>query len=94
MLDIIKTAAGSHFLLTELFVVGIGAGMNAPQWIATIGGYADIVFVMFSDARRLEIRQDKTYDDDQEYRKYVKTVPIMIPFVPLYSIKRHKWLVG
>ena len=85
---------GELFLWTGLFVVGIGAGMNAPQWIATIGGYAGIVFVMFSGARRLEIRQDKTYGDDPEYQKYVKTVPIMIPFVPLYSVKRHKWLVG
>ena len=37
---------------------------------------------MFSGARRLEIRQNKNYGKDPEYQKYVKTVPILIPFIP------------
>ena len=85
---------GELFLWTGLFVVGIGAGMNAPQWVACICGYAGIIYVMFSGARRLEERQNRSYGDDPEYRKYAKTVPIMIPFVPLYSVEKYKWLVG
>jgi hypothetical protein len=49
---------------------------------------------MFSGARRLELRQDKNYGADPEYRKYVTTVPILLPFIPLYSVKKHKWLVA
>ena len=57
-------------------------------------GYIGIIFVMFSGARRLEIRQDKNYGADSEYQKYVTTVPILLPFIPLYSVKKHKWLVA
>ena len=30
----------------------------------------------------------------REYQQYVKTVPILLPFIPLYSVKKHKWLVA
>jgi hypothetical protein len=49
---------------------------------------------MFSGARRLEIRQDRNYALDPEYLKYIKTVPILIPFVPLYSVKKYSFLVA
>lgn len=29
-----------------------------------------------------------------EYQKYVTTVPILLPFVPLYNVEKHKWLVA
>ena len=45
-------------------------------------------------ARRLELRQDKNYGADPEYQKYVRTVPIIIPFIPLYSVKKYKFLVA
>lgn len=49
---------------------------------------------MFSGTRWLELRQDKNYGSDPEYQKYVRTVPIIIPFVPLYSVKKYKFLVA
>ena len=36
----------------------------------------------------------KNYGNDPEYQKYVTTVPILLPFIPLYSVKKHKWLVA
>lgn len=56
--------------------------------------YLGIIYVMFGGARRLEMRQNRTYGSDPEYRKYVKTTPIMIPFIPLYSVEKYKWLVA
>ena len=53
-----------------------------------------IAWVMFSGARRLELRQDRNYGADPEYQKYVRTVPIIIPFIPLYSVKKYKFLVA
>lgn len=53
-----------------------------------------IVWVMFSGARRLEIRQDRNYGNDPEYQKYISTVPVIIPFIPLYSVKKYKFLVA
>ena len=49
---------------------------------------------MFSGARRLELRQDRTYKDDKDYQEYIKKTPILIPLIPLYSVKKYKWLVG
>ncbi len=84
---------GEMIFWTGVLVSGIGA-VCGWQWIVVAIGYVGIIFVMFSGARRLEIRQDKNYGNDPEYQKYVKTVPILVPFIPLYSVKKHKWLAA
>lgn len=85
---------GELLLWTGVLVSGLNIYQGAAQWIIVLCGYGGIVFVMFSGARRLELRQTRNYGSDPEYRKYVSTVPIMIPFVPLYSVAKYKWLVG
>ena len=77
-----------------MLITGIDALTGIGQWVMALIGYVGIVFVMFSGARRLEIRQNKNYGKDPEYQKYVKTVPILLPFVPLYSVEKYKWLVA
>lgn len=85
---------GEMIFWTGVLISGIGAVTGVGQWIVVLIGYVGIIFVMFSGARRLEIRQNKNYGNDPEYQKYVKTVPIMVPFVPLYSVEKYKWLVA
>lgn len=85
---------GELIFWTGVLITGLDALTGPVQWIVALIGYAGIVFVMFSGARRLEIRQNKNYGSDPEYQKYVKTVPIMIPFIPLYSVEKYKWLIG
>lgn len=85
---------GEMIFWTGVFVSGLSVYANAAQWICAILGYLGIIYVMFGGARRLEIRQDKNYGDNPEYQKYKSTTPIMIPFVPLYSVKEHTWLVA
>ena len=85
---------GEMIFWTGVLISGIGAVEGIGQWIVVLVGYIGIIFVMFSGARRLEIRQDKNYGADPEYQKYVTTVPILLPFIPLYSVKKHKWLVA
>ena len=84
---------GEMIFWTGVLISGIGA-VSGWQWIVVAIGYIGIIFVMFSGARRLDIRQDKNYGNDPEYQKYVTTVPILLPFVPLYSVKKYKWLVA
>lgn len=84
---------GEMLFWTGVLVSGIGA-VYGWQWLMVLLGYFGIIYVMFSGARRLEIRQNKNYGKDPEYQKYVKSVPIMLPFIPLYSVEKHKWLVG
>ena len=85
---------GEMIFWTGVLITGFGALQGAGQWIMALIGYIGIVFVMFSGARRLEIRQNKNYGADPEYQRYVKTVPILLPFVPLYSVEKHKWLIA
>ena len=85
---------GEMTFWTGVFIGGIPIYSGAVQWIVALLGYVGIIYVMFGGARRLEIRQNRTYGQDPEYQKYVKTTPIMIPFIPLYSVEKYKWLVA
>ena len=85
---------GELILWTGVLVSGFGSLSGFGQWALAIIGYLGIIYVMFSGARRLELRQSKTYGSDPEYQKYSSTVPITLPFVPLYSVVKHKWLVA
>ena len=85
---------GEMIFWTGIFISGLNIYHNAAEWICAILGYAGIIYVMFGGARRLEIRQDRNYGNDPAYQNYKSTTPIMIPFLPLYSVKEHKWLVA
>ena len=85
---------GEMLFWTGVFVSGFGSNTGVWQWVAALTGYLGIIYVMFGGARRLEIRQNRSYGSDPEYQKYVKTTPIMIPFIPLYSVEKYKWLVA
>lgn len=85
---------GEMLFWTGVFVSGITVYSGAAQWIIALLGYLGIIYVMFGGARRLEIRQNRTYGSDPVYQKYAKTTPIMIPFIPLYSVEKYKWLVA
>lgn len=85
---------GELILWAGVLVSGIGSLHGPLQWGAAIAGFLLITFVMFSGARRLEIRQDRNYGDDPAYQEYKKTVPILLPFVPLYSVKKYTFLAA
>ncbi len=78
---------GEILFWTGVFLSGFGALKGAWQWIVAIPGFILIVYVMFSGAKRLEIRQNKNYGQLEEYQAYISKTPILIPFVPLYSLK-------
>ena len=75
---------------TGVFVAGITAYANVWQWIVAVFAYVAIVFIMFNGAQRMEKRQNSSYGDKQEYRKYVKKTPIIIPLLPIYSLNKEK----
>ncbi len=85
---------GELLLWLGMLLTGTTALHGALQWIAAIVGFLLIVWVMFSGARRLELRQDRNYGSDPQYQNYIHTVPIILPFVPLYSVKKYKFLVA
>ena len=83
---------GELVIWTGSFIVCFGACCNVWQWIIAAIGYIGIVYVMFSGARRLELRQDLVYGNDPEYQAYIKKTPILLPLVPIYSVSKYKWL--
>lgn len=85
---------GEMLFWTGVVISGIGGVHGVGQWALSLLGYVGIIFVMFSGARRLELRQTKNYGADPEYQAYVKKVPILVPFIPLYSVAKYKWLVA
>jgi len=85
---------GEMIFWTGVLISGVNVLSGFWQWALALIGYIGIIFVMFSGARRLELRQNKNYGNDPEYQKYVKTVPIMVPFIPLYSVEKYKWLIA
>ena len=85
---------GELIFWTGVLLSGLNVLTGVVQWVLALLGYLGIVYVMFSGARRLEVRQNKNYGADPEYQAYVKSTPIMIPFVPLYSVEKYKFLVA
>jgi len=85
---------GELIIWFGVFFSAIQVYKNITQFLISLSGLLTIIFIMFGGARRLELRQDKNYGDMKEYKNYKSTVPIMIPFVPLYSVSKYNWLVG
>ena len=85
---------GEVIFWTGVLISGLNVLTGVGQWCLALLGYVGIVYVMFSGARRLEVRQNKNYGADPEYQAYVKSTPILIPFIPLYSVEKYKFLVA
>lgn len=85
---------GEVLVWTGVFLSGVTALSGVLEWCAALAGWICIVYIMFGGARRLELRQNKNYGEDPEYRQYVKKTPILLPFIPLYSVAKYKWLLG
>lgn len=85
---------GEMIFWTGVLFSGINSFNSFAAWFLSLVGYIGIIYVMFGGARRLEMRQNRNYGSDPEYQKYVSSTPIMLPFIPLYSVEKHKWLVA
>ena len=77
---------------TGSFVITFGSCCTLWQWVIALLGYVGIVYVMFSGARRLELRQREVYGNIPEFQAYIKRTPLLIPFLPLYSLEKYPWL--
>ena len=83
---------GEILVWTGCFIFCFGVSCSVWQWIIALLGYIGIVYVMFSGARRIELRQNETYGNDPEFKSYIKKTPLIIPFLPIYSVAKYSWL--
>ncbi|MBN1873299.1 MAG: DUF1295 domain-containing protein [Anaerolineae bacterium] len=75
------------------WVVGIMFYTTSIQWIASLIGVICIVWIMMGSTKRLEKAQDGRYGDRPEYQQYIRSVPVLFPFVPVYSLKEIRVLL-
>ena len=62
---------------------------NTPmKWIASAVGLVCIVLIMVGSTKRLENTQDERYGGQPKYQDYIGTVPVLFPFIPVYSLKK------
>ncbi|MBN8217567.1 MAG: DUF1295 domain-containing protein [Spirochaetes bacterium] len=71
-------------------LAGISAWNHPLQAVPGILGTICIVLIMMGSTKRLETKQDARYGSDPEYQAYVKKVPVLFPFLPIYSLKNIK----
>ncbi|MFH1809076.1 MAG: DUF1295 domain-containing protein [Pseudomonadota bacterium] len=76
------------------WIAGIAVYVLWLHWLASLAGLVCIVLVMLGSTRRLELKQDERYGDDESYRAYTKTVPVLLPLVPVYSLRNWKIYLG
>lgn len=83
---------GEILMWTGCYILCLGVYCSIGQWIIASLGYIGIVYVMFSGARRIELRQNETYGKDEEFKSYIKKTPLILPFIPIYSVAKYSWL--
>lgn len=76
------------------WVVGTSFYTTPMQWAISLVGLFCIVWIMMYSTKRLEKTQDERYGDMPEYQQYVQSVPILFPFVPVYSLKKSRALLN
>ncbi len=71
-----------------VWMAGIGFYKTALEWIISLIGLVCIVYIMFGSTKRLEKTQISRYGSQPEFQQYTKTVPILIPWLPLYTLQK------
>ena len=69
------------------FVAGIVAYAAWWHWLMALIGIVCIVLIMMGSTKRMEFKQDDRYGGDPKYDAYVHSVPVLLPWVPLYTLK-------
>lgn len=72
------------------FIGGIGIYNSIFRWSISFFGLIAIIYIMYDTAKRLEKRQNKNYKNDPVYQKYIKTTPILIPFIGSYTFEKQE----
>jgi len=78
-----------------VFWLGVWVSANSTfqtlsTWALGSLGFLFIILVMVGAGRRLELKQDKIYGSDAAYKAYSRRVPILFPFLPIYSLQSPK----
>jgi steroid 5-alpha reductase family enzyme len=79
---------GEILVWTGNYVCALSYCSTWWQWTLATLGVVSIVLVMMGSTKRQEKKQSETYDKDPAFRKYEKSVPVLFPWVPVYSLQK------
>lgn len=68
-------------------VAGVSSYATAYHWASALTGLVCITLIMVGSTKRLEAKQAVRYGSRADYQKYSTTVPVLFPFVPVYSLR-------
>ncbi len=85
---------GEMIFWSGAFLSGAAGYGTLLHWLIAAAGLLCIQLVMLGSTRRLELKQEARYGGDPAFQCYVREVPVLIPFVPLYSLKRLRIYLG
>ena len=72
------------------WVAGLSAYHHWLHWLATGVGLICIELIMMGSTKRLESGQKERYGHHDDFVRYTRTVPVLFPFVPVYSLENVK----
>ncbi len=81
---------GEILFWTGNFVIGIPFYTVWWHWVISGVGLVAIILIMIGSTKRLEVKQMQRYGTDPAFQKYIKTVPVLWPWLPVYSLKNVK----
>jgi len=69
------------------WIAGLTFYTSGLRWVISLLGLVCIVLIMMGSTKRLEQAQQERYGQLPEYQAFVQTVPVLFPFIPIYSLK-------
>ena len=70
------------------WMMGAPFYMGPWQWVGSLFGLVCIILIMMGSTKRLENDQEKRYGPLSEYQTYIRSVPILFPFIPIYTLNK------
>lgn len=77
-----------------VFVAGLHAYDHWLRWGTAVVGFVCIQLIMVGSAGRLERIQNRRYGGSEDYQAYVARVPVLLPWVPVYSLQKWRIYLG
>lgn len=69
------------------WLVGAAIYDGILQWVISLIGFVCITLIMMGSTKRLEKGQAQRYGHLPEYQQYITSVPVLFPFIPVYTLE-------
>ncbi|MDC0947730.1 DUF1295 domain-containing protein [Gammaproteobacteria bacterium] len=83
---------GEMLFWTGNFIAALTVYVAWWQWLIAVSGWISIELIMVGSTRRLELKHEQRYAETSGYQHYVETVPVLLPWLPIYSVR--KWPIA